>query len=1048
MKTMNAPALSSVDGRDADQFERIDRYQTLSPGTYWRCHSALSELSYTSQHYSTVRGTVTAGEVLLLLNTRAFDNAAHTVELLEHPRDGGNGVYLCLVNDFLNAFEPAPDGEQVRQREVAEIHDRVADLQGELVDAQANPAVIDAYVAAEVKKLAETDPSFTESTRTDVTVARAAITPATFIAGRAGTEIAVSMQAIAKRQHAIANIKAKWLTERTGAIADTLSKLAPFFAETAQVALARTRGIRDYADELMKALTSLDLYIGKGVEVVTVCEGQGAADDDQLVLRQRKQFVDEELAAYADVDEMFDFSDLNVFDEKLASSAALRDQIFTFPRAVVSMAVRRNSVNYGDVFVNAQKNGINQATFLLVRNGDNVYRVYSSQPSHEQARRLFPTTNEANELFRGFDGEQIRFTDLGFSGRAGVADDVALSYKRLLILLCGLDHRLSLFGSFYPAADSLSFISLDFQAKYMRFVADDDESLLIAGGDRTAPVNEWFIEKNSALRSGSRVICYWKDLLTPETAPALRAIDNDRVHSKGEPVSEEGGSAVKIVYRDGQDLCVDVRSLRSSWTREPTSFNAKVVLTNVGKHSYYRTESKLSDRGLQAGFLCLDAVRADDIEQYVYSRVDRVDHIGYIRLFKRATAFLRAEEQRQRETREYLIASVEASPIFGDQAPGFARSAVLDAILTWRAANRGAELPGIDEKARLKGILDLVYRDAQSEGLRGRIEAFAAENGLQALRGAISGRNKAVLYRVATAMERNGYPAAFPWVKRVSLDVLKTKLSVASEKWVWLRKGVEDASEQVLFDSPKFADFLNEGAEPCTVRMFDEARRRAEIGFEKARRLFSPVEGGGLDEAHFKLLRTDLIKGSFGKGNFINVVNWAIPVGYCWISIGSSAVRLLQIVAAINAEGWLYAHASTRQRETFRTGYVDRFERTSGAWSRLTKAPQLTLGYLRLKDIGSDTVLPRPTGSVEGLQDGFPNVITRSVRLAAGLSPNDDTLLSDEQFLKAFTQSSFGDRLWLLPELFGPDGLSLKLLDDLRAAAADAARTVDSEDQP
>lgn len=78
-----------------------------------------------------------------------------------------------------------------------------------------------------------------------------------------------------------------------------------------------------------------------------------------------------------------------------------------------------------------------------MRDGQNWYQVFSDEPSHELSPRLFPTRNEIDEVFRGYNGDEIGFEDLRFSHRTNAFDAKALAYKRFLILACGLDHSKS-----------------------------------------------------------------------------------------------------------------------------------------------------------------------------------------------------------------------------------------------------------------------------------------------------------------------------------------------------------------------------------------------------------------------------------------------------------------------------------------------------------------------------------------------------------------------------------------------------------------------------
>ncbi len=159
--------------------------------------------------------------------------------------------------------------------------------------------------------------------------------------------------------------------------------------------------------------------------------------------------VDEELAVYIDIDKWFDFSKDELFFKALCKHDALVDQIFPTQRCVLVMATTRRFIDYGDRWANEARNAHNRTVFLMVRNGMNIHRVFSPVESHLGASRLFPSKDDQDSIFRGFDGTQITFEDVAFTDKMEDHEQFALHYKRFLLLAAGLDHRLKLFGDFY-----------------------------------------------------------------------------------------------------------------------------------------------------------------------------------------------------------------------------------------------------------------------------------------------------------------------------------------------------------------------------------------------------------------------------------------------------------------------------------------------------------------------------------------------------------------------------------------------------------------------
>ena len=467
------------------EIHSLARFQTLQAGQYWRALENVPEEG------------IDAGMVLLIQSLRVVDDKPHTVVLRPHPLKFGQSVYLeipkegggtrrawfqydehrFLLDDFLARFEFEPDHQKIRNTEVQAVQSRISELQNELVQGQSNPALIAALVhektaekaAKQADAAAEADeqdrtepPSETEPRNVPAplvppvgaaeVVDMATGTVAQAIEGGLSPEKMAALRAAANRQHEIATVRAQWIEGKTQEIASAIQQLTPFYSEQAAAALAQTEDVRAFVSDLLRGIESLDLYLGKDVEVQTVREGKGAPRDVPLTFVQRKLLADEELAVWADVDERFDHASDDQFLEALRTHDGLVEQIFPTERCVLVMATTRRYIDYGDPWANMARNGQNKVVYLLVRDGMNIHRVYSSVESHLGTDRLFPTKNDQEEIFRGLDGSRIKFEDVAYTDHLRKHERFALHFKRFLLLACGLDHRLKLFGDFYDAA--------------------------------------------------------------------------------------------------------------------------------------------------------------------------------------------------------------------------------------------------------------------------------------------------------------------------------------------------------------------------------------------------------------------------------------------------------------------------------------------------------------------------------------------------------------------------------------------------------------------
>ncbi len=810
---------------------RIERFQSLQPGRYWRAKYAVPEQG------------IDAGEVLLLQSLRFADDRPHTVILRPHPSKIGTQTYLKVpqqdgtvketwfrygehrfrVPDFLDKFEFEPDHERVRRAEIAEIQGHIGELQNELVAGQRDPSHLAGYIEEGLReKTAPRDDEDDEERPEDGTTLTArdpaaappaAQVPALAVAGASdlvnvsrgsltgaleggvSAERIQALRQVAEREHRIATLKAKWIKEKTSEIAQTLSELTPFFEEQAAAALAQTEDVRIYVDKLMQGIGSLDLYIGKGVEVETIAEGAPAGEDVPLTIVQRKLVMCEELALWADVGADFDFARESAFFEALRENEGLVRQIFPTERCVLVMATTRYDIDYGDKWDNAVRNRENKKVFLLVRNGANIHRVFSPVESHLGAARLFPSVDEQDRIFRGIDGRQIKFEDLAYTDKLAEHEAHALHYKRFLLLICGLDHRLKLFGTFYPGPASFDFVSLEFQAAHLNFLCDEGRSVL---GQALVPLHEWIAEKNRYLRSGSRVLCRWGGLMDPATAPGACFRDSSR-RGYERRYTPERSIDLAIAYREGESICVDVEVSGYSYsTHKDRRFNCRVDL------SAYRSDY---DHDETLAYLCLDAVRPEEIAGYLHSRAARVDHVYYIRFFKHALAHLEAEREKEAPARAALLEALEAAKLASGKE---ALDLIDQAVIAWRAVNGGKALPGPEEQggAAWRALLDQMFVLARSGNrLLEETESLAKTLGLTPLRLVLSGRAKPVLYAAPRGSERDDRLEPHAWVHRLTLGRGKRALTVKSDRWATLPTLL--AGETTLKEWPAATDWAD-----------------------------------------------------------------------------------------------------------------------------------------------------------------------------------------------------------------------------------------------
>lgn len=900
------------------EIERISRFQSLQAGQYWRARHEVPEEG------------IASGSVLLIQSIRVVDDAPHTVILRPHPLNIGRQVELklrrddgsirtswfrydehrFLLNDFLGAFEFEPDHQAIRSKEIEAVQGRIGQIQQELVQGQSDPVMLAAIVhdglKAEQAKASKSDEDETDddacsdddddlappgapgaasgpgtalanispapiSGPDDAMVALATGTVADAIAGGVTIENIEALKVAASREHSIATIKAKWIQSKTNEIAQTIKQLTPYYEEQAACAMAQTEDVRAYVDELLRGIQSLDLYLGKGVEVERIREGASAPKEIPLTVKQAKLCMDQELCVWADVDERFDYESEDQFFKALREHEGLVDQIFPTERSILVMCVTERYINYGDsAVVNAIRNNENKKVFLLARDGGNVFRIFSGVESHLGTARLFPNQNDQDKIFKGLDGTRIKFADVQYTDRLSEHEKLALHFKRFLLLACGLDHRLKLFGDFYDGPQSMHFVSLDFQDRYMRFLHDDDASMAIAGGPDRPSFKEWTDSMNGYLRSGSRVLCNWDDLMNPATAPG--ACKDNHSYKYGRPWDFTAVPRKKvecvIAYKDGDALCVDCTVKKDSY-RSDRVFNCKVAITKY-KRSVYESS--------QVPYLVLDAVDPEDLRWYIQHRATRAHHLEYIRFFKRALKLVQGERAAEGDTRERLVSALGEG---GIGAPDERPALVERAVIAWRAANRGKALPtfqGSAAPAGWKALLDQMFvlaGEGDQHSRRVEIEKFVRALGYEPLRLVLSGGAKLVIYAAPMAAERDNRIETHAWVHRITVERGKTKVLERSRRWALLPALV--ASETGLFEWPDPEGWMGRQSAFGTWERKRQLLSVAEEFPANLQRYLGPLSGEDFATEFRKWgAMWDQLQ---SKAKFVRSLSIAIPVG-------------------------------------------------------------------------------------------------------------------------------------------------------------------------
>lgn len=896
------------------QVDVVEQFQSLDPGHFWQAR------------HDIVDQGIARHDTFLITDVREVDGRIHTIVLHGHP---GKGYSLSahaqsyLIDEFIANFEYDPDGEAKRESDIARILSDTQSMQQDLVELQADPQRLRLLVDERVRQRNDRPEEQQSNTRSQL--------PSTHLmdGGSLRTDIGFAIgkgitvadteaiRSIAELEGEKAKATATILRERTAQIAAKIKELTPYYEEKTAVALAKAKRVTDYAAEIASGVASMDLYTGKGVEVETLVKGQSAPADQKLTLMQRKLFLDEEYAVWADVDDTFDYRDTDKVDKAIAEHPQFRDQLLPTARCVVSVSTRRFDRQYENFHEGVYHNKINRDAYLLVRDGENVYRVFSAQPSHESARRLFPTEAEYDGIFTGISGDKITYNDIRYTDHRRKADDTSLHYKRFLILLCGLDHRLGLFGQFYPANEATQFIRLSFQQTHMVFAHDDEPGTLI--DHQPIPSVDQFIAKhNEPLRSGSRVIAFYPDLITHESAPGMFSYRNyEGHHSIADPIEIWG---IHKVQRRGKDLVISVEAKRTECFSQAKNIHFTATVT-VGGH-----------RGGQVrdGFLCLDTVDPDQLRRYIYERQHRVAYIRYIRLFKRALAHLEKEKRQAAPVHEAVVQEVLSQGIV-DNA-GDAMASAKASLMSWRAARRGADIPSVDNK---KAIAQLV-QGVKTENKKWEatviplIEEMVEKKGYRPLKLAVSGTGVLRLYHVPPqplpAHRLQGF-----WVALSTVKVGENTASLSDQKMTWMDKK-PFPGETIVKCWPQWESWAQEHTMTCDHSAWSSNEIRGE---RSALSLTQAITAQGWDDVLLDQLIQQFDDLARPGNGYVADVHALLPVGTAWVNAEQVGIFLY-----FDAQNFLFHFASKLQRHLLDEMIQDLYKHSDKWVRRMRDTPR------------------------------------------------------------------------------------------------------------
>jgi hypothetical protein len=518
----------------------------------------------------------------------------------------GESTWTLPLGVFTSSFDLAPDGVEERQGELnALLNDlhNIGDRQDNLIESATTPKLLND----------ETQPvKQSSATEFASVVSRANPVVAAKNLKKVKTAFAVTKNQIAKRQAALASL----IKEQQ------LILHAKSAALTKQIELAQ------------EAIYIINAYLGQDEEIIRIQRGEPAPQDEKIVVRQQVLYMDEESAVASDNAKCggIDFENIESFDKWICDPAHLQ-QVLPERRGIVALKPRRNPKHYDDnPFVNSELNRRNKCLYILIRNGDNLYRVFTTLwvedvflPRKDEFEHFF---YESRTDWRTH--ETIREPLTPGSSKYMQAMDKAESKKRrfyaALILIQGIVDRTKVF---HPLPDEpINVCAIEGQQHVI--LRYDAENLL---GTGRPGFDKWLDSVNGALEVGCRI-----------------AGEFDSYHFHYQELGKRQGNKYAL---------------------RPNSYQLHVLekkVPNEGFKFYYENDRGWGERSrIRVSYtvykrddfiINIDNVTISDINYYLYSRTNRHNYIHMVPLLKAALKIKQKELEEEAPFRQLLIGEI------------------------------------------------------------------------------------------------------------------------------------------------------------------------------------------------------------------------------------------------------------------------------------------------------------------------------------------------------------------------------------------------------
>jgi len=352
--------------------------------------------------------------------------------------------------------------------------------------------------------------------------------------------------------------------------------------------------------KIRKVICQIELYLGINENIIQLQQGPKADQRELINFRQQILYMDEEYGAIEN--NGLDYKTIDQFDDWLVKDKHY-ERLIPDKKCVVVLRVRRHAKDYhtNNPLEEAFLNCGNFMTYVLIRNGENIYRIYAQiviQP------RLFPLHNELQKMYDDAQKELWGFDKDNF-------EDKIFTYQQNFLLLQGLLDRTPIFQ---PLAKPVNLFKPETHEGVVRLIYDDELSLT----EGKQYYKDWHKEINGKIKRGTRILFSGFDFYTLHDKEG-----NHRLQHRHAYPPKPGIYSVKRIeehkgyFESGEFLFCHYNPKDEIWHRG---------WTRVPEHERQKSMYFMLSRE-DSCVLNYDLIDLDSIEYYINSRIDRENYL-------------------------------------------------------------------------------------------------------------------------------------------------------------------------------------------------------------------------------------------------------------------------------------------------------------------------------------------------------------------------------------------------------------------------------------